>query len=125
MSWKILCFMFLVVFILGSCTGRKRIPSGVLKQDQMIEVMSDILLAEGFSESYLYPDSTRKKEDWMNEEGDKVLAIHHVSKETFMKSYAFYRSRPDMFKVVTDTLYNRSLRNRERIMDPKQRKKME
>jgi len=117
--------VFLLFLILVSCTGRKRIPKGVLPPDKMEKVLYDVLLAEGYAESYLYADTTQTKEDWVIKEMDKVLAIHKVSQETFMKSYDFYKSRPDMLKVIADTMNAKSQRNREKIYDRTYRKKLE
>jgi len=78
--------VLLLLLVLVSCTGRKRIPKGVLPPDKMEKVLYDVLLAEGYAESYLYADSSMSKEAWMNKEMDKVLAIHKVSQETFMSN---------------------------------------
>ena len=124
MNRLILMLMILFLFM-QSCTGRKSIPSDVLKPDKMSKVLYDVLVAEGYTESYLYKDSSRTKEDRMNEELDKVLAIHKVSQETFMKSYDFYKNRPDLFKVITDSLNEKSQRNRERVFDKTIRQTLE
>ena len=115
--------MFL--FLIFSCTGRNRIPSGVLKPDKMEKVMYDVILAEGFAESFLFKDSSRTKEDWVNEEMDKVLAIHSVSQETFMKSYDFYKNRPDLLKPITDTMNAINQRNKDRVFNRDLRKILE
>ena len=117
--------VFLLLLVLVSCTGRKSVPKGVLPPDQMEKVLYDVILAEGYAESYLYADSSMSKEEWMNKEMDKVLAIHKVSQETFMKSYDFYKKRPDMFKVIADTMNAKSQRNREKIYDKTYRKNLE
>ena len=117
--------VLLLLLVLVSCTGRKRIPKGVLPPDKMEKVLYDVLLAEGYAESYLYADSSMTKEAWMNKEMDKVLAIHKVSQETFMKSYDFYKDRPDMLKVIADTMNAKSQRNREKVYDRTYRKNLE
>jgi hypothetical protein len=121
LKWLIL---LLLTFVF-SCTGRNTIPSGILKQDQMEKVLYDVLIAEGYSETYLYKDSSHKKEYWMNEQLDKVLAIHKVSQETFMKSYDFYKNRPDLLKPIMDTMDAKSRRNRDKIYDKDLRQTLE
>ena len=116
--------VILLLFML-SCSGRQYIPSGVLKPEKMEKVMYDVILAEGFAESYLFIDSSRTKEEWMNRELDTVLAIHKVSQETFMKSYDFYKKRPDLLKPIIDTINEKSQRNRERVYDRSIRKTLE
>ncbi len=115
----------LVLLLACSCTGRKHIPSGILKPAQMENVLNDVVVAEGYAESYLFKDSSKTKEDWMNGELDKVLAIHKVSQETFLKSYDFYKHRPDLLKPITDSINERSQRNRERTFDRTIRKTLE
>jgi len=122
---RLILMLMILLLLMQSCTGRKNIPSEVLKPDKMSKVMYDVLVAEGYSESYLYKDSSRTKEDWMNEELDKVLAIHKVSQETFMKSYDFYKNRPDLFKVIADSMNEKSQRNRERVFDKTIRQTLE
>jgi Domain of unknown function (DUF4296) len=122
---KLLLFSFVLLLIMLSCNGRKHIPSGILKPDKMERVLYDIIVAEGYAESYLFKDSSKTKEEWMNQEVDKVLAIHKVSQETFMKSYDFYKSRPDLFKPVADSMYEKSQRNRERVFDKTIRETLE
>ncbi len=114
---KPLFLSFLLLFLMLSCNGRKHIPSGILEPEKMEKVMHDVLVAEGYAESYLYKDSSKTKVEWMNRELDKVLAIHKVSQETFMKSYDFYKDRPDLFKPIADTMNEKSQRNRERVFD--------
>jgi Domain of unknown function (DUF4296) len=116
--------VLLLLFIL-SCSGRHYIPSGVLKPEKMEKVLYDVILAEGYAESYLFIDSSRTKEEWMNGELDTVLAIHKLSQETFMKSYDFYKKRPDLLKPIMDTINEKSVRNRERVYDRSIRKTLE
>jgi hypothetical protein len=122
---KQLLLPFVLLILVLSCTGRKHIPSGILEPEKMEKVMYDVIVAEGYAESYLYKDSSKTREEWMNGELDKVLAIHKVSQETFMKSYGFYKDRPDLFKPIADTMNEKSQRNRERVFDRTVREKLE
>ena len=115
----------LLLTFIFSCTGRNTIPSGILKPDQMEKVLYDVLIAEGYSETFLYKDSSQNKEYWMDEQLDKVLAIHKVSQETFMKSYDFYKNRPDLLKPIADTMDAKSRRNRDKIYDKELRQTLE
>jgi len=42
-----------------------------------------------------------------------------------MKSYDFYKDRPDMLKVIADTMNAKSQRNREKVYDRTYRKNLE
>ena len=122
---KLVSMSLVLLFVMLSCTGRKHIPSGILKPDKMEKVLYDVIVAEGYAESYLFKDSSKTKVEWMNQEVDKVLAIHKVSQETFMKSYDFYKSRPDLFKPIADSMNEKSQRNRERVFDKTIRETLE
>jgi hypothetical protein len=115
----------LLLMLVFSCTGRNTIPPGVLNQDQMEKVLYDVIIAEGYTETFLYKDSSQNKEFWMNGQLDKVLAIHKVSQETFMKSYDFYKNRPDLLKPIMDTMDAKSRRNRDKIYDKELRQTLE
>jgi hypothetical protein len=98
-----------------SCTSRKKIPSGIIKQEMMGEILWDVALAEEYTINYLSKDSSVSREEKVTAEFEKILLVHGVSQEKFRKSLGFYKSRPDLMKVMMDTLYTRSQRNREQI----------
>jgi hypothetical protein len=106
---------FLILVVLASCTNRKKIPSGIIRQEMMGEILWDMALAEEYTINYLIKDTLVTKEEKVTAEFEKILAIHSVSQEKFRKSLGFYKSRPDLMKVMMDTLHNRSQRNREQI----------
>jgi hypothetical protein len=100
-----------------SCGNRDKVPADVFGQDKMGKVFTDILLAESFAEGYLLIDTTRTRDEAFTGELNKVLAIHKISQEEFQRSLSFYKSRPDLYKVIIDTAYNRAQRNRDHIYD--------
>jgi len=104
--------MFVLCF---SCSNRKQIPSNILGQEAMVKILFDIALAEEFAISYKVKDSKTDKDSAIAIEVNKVLKIHKISQEKFRTSYQFYKSRPDLFKLIVDTVYSRSLREREKL----------
>lgn len=68
-------------------------------------VLWDIIQAERFSVLFLLKDSAK-----MNVQLEKfklyeqVFAIHKISKDDFIKSYKYYLSRPDISKVIFDSI---------------------
>ncbi|HEX3767143.1 MAG TPA: DUF4296 domain-containing protein, partial [Puia sp.] len=47
-----------------------------------------------------------------------VFKIHHVTRETFEKSYQFYESRPDMNKTIFDSLSAYANRHKTELYRP-------
>jgi Domain of unknown function (DUF4296) len=99
------------------------VTSRVLNQDEMADVLNDIALAEGFVESYLYKDSTLNKDSATQAEVDKALQLRKVETDLFVRSYRYYQSNPNLFKIVVDTANARASRNRDksysrRVLNP-------
>ncbi len=115
---------FILVLLLGSCAKKDKIPAGVLGPEKMERVMTDVLLAESFAEGYLVMDTTRTRDQIFSKELNKVLAIQKLSEGEFRRSWNFYKSRPDLFKVIVDSAYNSAQRNREYIYDDSKKKRM-
>jgi hypothetical protein len=85
----------------------------VLNQDEMADILNDISLAEGFVESYLYKDSMLNKDSAVQAEIDKALQLRQVSTSLFTRSYKYYQSHPDQFKLIADTANARASRARD------------
>jgi hypothetical protein len=49
-------------------------------------------------------DSTKDQKEESAILYEKIFDIHSTTKETFQKSLAFYQRRPDLFKVISDSL---------------------
>jgi Domain of unknown function (DUF4296) len=111
----------LFTFIILSCGSNDKVPKDVLEPQKMERVMTDILMAESFSESYLLLDTTKKRDEWFTGELNKVLAINQISQDQFRKSMDFYKSRPDIFKVIIDSINAKGQRNRDKIYDMQKR----
>lgn len=114
-----------VVLALGltACSDKNRIPSDVLGRDEMQAVMWDMIQADRYAAMFFPSDSVRKK-DIKTETlklYDQVFQIHKISQEEFVKSYKFYLSRPDISKMMFDSIY--SFANRKREEDAKKQMK--
>ena len=107
-------FLAFVLLFFISCSTGYDIPSNIIKPSSMADILVDISIAEGFSESYLYKDSLSKKDSILKKEISRVLQIHNISPSEFSKNYKFYSSRPDYFKVVMDSANARIIRGKEK-----------
>lgn len=107
-------FVFFLVVLLMGCTDTTNIPKGVLPKQKMEALLWDLIQADRFSALFLLKDSTQINIHAENLQlYNRVLQIHHLSKEEFTKSYRFYLSRPDITKVIFDTISARAERQRE------------
>jgi len=86
------------------CVRDNKIPKGILSQNEMHKVMWDLMRADAYLSNFIMPDSTKNLKNETAILYEKVFAIHSINEETFKKSMAFYESRPDLFKVVSDSL---------------------
>ncbi len=116
--------ILVILALFFSCKSRDSIPEGVLGTQKMEKVMTDMLMSESFAESYLLLDTTKKRDEWFTGELNKVLAIQDVTQDQFRKSLNYYKTRPDLFKVIIDTINARALRNRDRVYDMKEKKRL-
>jgi hypothetical protein len=86
----------------------------------MENVMLDMILADRFAERFILKDSARK--DVKAETFklyNQVFAIHNVTNEEFFESYKFYLRRPDLGKIVFDSVAVRANRLKEKEYQPK------
>jgi hypothetical protein len=117
-------FLFIGLFLAhaSSCSRSRRIPADVIGKEEMGRLLFDIGMAEGHTEVYLYRDSAKSKDSLLRTELDRVLAIHGIGQEEFLRSYRFYKSRPSLFKEVVDTLQARSQRDQQKMYAPRQKR---
>jgi hypothetical protein len=112
MRLSIVLIGFLLFFY--SCKNDNNIPSNILVPNLMADILVDIAIAEGFSESYLFKDTLSKKDSVLKKEISKVLQTHNIKQQQFSNSYQFYASRPNLYKVVMDSANARIIRGKEK-----------
>jgi len=122
MKIKISTIALLVSLLLGCGNA---VPGDVLQPKQMEEVLMDLIVVDSYSDAVATLNSRDKKVEWLSKEADKVLKIRNISKDKFLKSYDFYKGRPDLLKVIVDTLQVRAQRNKDKIYDMKRFKEIE
>jgi hypothetical protein len=109
-------FWLLILFLAVSCTNKDSLPRGIIPKDKMEKILWDMIMADQYSTQYLVRDSARKnpKMETMKLYAE-VFQIHHVSKEEFQKSFSYYLGRPDLTKIMFDSLSAQSNRHREEL----------
>jgi len=98
-----LLFISLIILTFG-CIQDKKIPKDVLPQNEMRKIMWDLIRADAYVSAFVMKDSTKDQKRESAILYEKIFDIHSTTRETFKKSLAFYESRPDLFKAISDSL---------------------
>ena len=112
------CLLTAALIFFAGCSNNDRIPNDIIGKEKMEGILWDMILADRFSSQFLAKDSAKidvKKETLVLYE--QVFQIHKVKKEEFIKSYKYYLSRPDITKVLFDTLASRSNRRKNAVYE--------
>jgi len=96
-------FISLIILNFG-CIQDKKIPKDVLPQNEMRKIMWDMIRADAYVSTFIMKDSTRDQKTESAILYEKIFDIYSTTRETFKKSLAFYESRPDLFKAISDSL---------------------
>ncbi len=110
---KVVSFI-MMTFILFGCTNTTKVPDDILPKTKMELVLWDIIQAERFSSLYLLKDSAKRSVQLEKFKlYHQVFDLHKVSKDDFIKSYKYYLGRPDLAKVIADSMSAKAERQRE------------
>jgi hypothetical protein len=94
----------ILVFSLIACSESKKTPENVLKPEKFQKVLTDVLLADALSTERSFKDTSVKIKDVNAAYFLKIFEIHGTTKNEFMRSYNFYLSRPDLLRVISDSV---------------------
>lgn len=117
--------LILIFCLFIACRDKSKTPSDVLPKEKMEKVLWDMMLADRFASQFVAKDTAKKDSTRKNltEETFKVYAevfsLNNISREEFVKSYKFYMTRPDLSKVIMDTILQRANRLKEESYKPR------
>jgi hypothetical protein len=103
-SWRIAPLLMIIFFI--SCSGEKKhIPSDIILQDEMADILTDVHLAEASTDNRgtTMPQINRM----MATKYDSLFRRHHVTFEQFKSSYNFYLDHPDYLSDIYTEVVNK------------------
>lgn len=100
---RFLLFITLILLTFG-CIQDKKLPKDIIPQNEMRKIMWDLMRADAYVATFIMKDSTRNQKSESAILYEKIFDIHSTSREAFKKSLAFYESRPDLFKAISDSL---------------------
>jgi hypothetical protein len=86
------------------CIRDKKIPKGIISQNEMRKIMWDLMRADAYVSDFIMKDSTRNQKAESAILYEQIFKMHSTTEEAFIKSRDFYLSRPDLLKVITDSL---------------------
>lgn len=110
---KLSTCLFLAVITVFACKSKK--ASTLLSKEQMINMITEVSLAEAYAETYVLKDSSLKKDSVLRSELQRVYQVNKITPETFAESYKYYSSNTILFKQIIDSAYTRAYRNKDRI----------
>lgn len=112
--------IFGMILWLASCTNRTSIPANIIPLDSMQKIMKDLIVAGEYSIEYISKDSTKRDKVKANQDLlETIFKIHYTTKDIFKKSLSFYESRPDLNKIIFDSLAADANRHRPELYAPK------
>ena len=111
--------VFFIVILFAACSNRSAVPADIIPLDSMTMIMRDIIIANEYSMANIPKDSTKRDKILANQQLlDGVFKIHHITRESFQNSYHFYESRPDMNKMIFDSLSAYANRHKAELYRP-------
>ncbi len=111
--------IFFMVACLSACSDRSSVPKDILPTDSMRTIMRDIIIADGYSTQIISKDSSRHDKMKASEDLlEAVFKIHHTTRAAFTRSLSFYESRPDLNKMIFDSLAAEANRRKPDLFAP-------
>ena len=102
--------VFAIIFcaFLVSCGNKQAVPKDVLPVKTMTDIMWDNMLADELVNNRYNPDTANKRFDTSVVLYNQVAKLHGTTTVQFKKSMRYYQTRPDLLKVILDTLQRRA-----------------
>jgi Domain of unknown function (DUF4296) len=96
--------LLLYVSCVVACSETKKPPANVLGPEKFQKILTDVILADALSTERSFKDTSLKIKDANAVYFLKIFELHGVTKNEFMRSYNFYLSRPDLLRVISDSV---------------------
>ena len=105
--------LIIVVAFFFSCSDSNN-PTDILPADKMRLVVFDMLRADEYLNNFILKDTLLNREKEAIKLYEQVFLIHKTNAADFYKSYRYYQARPDINKVLIDSLDALAVRKRQR-----------
>lgn len=100
--------LLMLTLFLAACSGKQRVPGDIVPVNKMQNVLWDIMKSDEFIIHQSLKDSALKKHQESIRLYKHVLNTHNISEEDFKKSMNFYQKRPDLLKIILDSLQKKA-----------------
>ena len=80
----------------------------MLPPEKMEKVVVDFIKADELSSVISDKDTAVNRQKKRYQLYNRVLQIHKITQKEFQKNLLFYQSRPDLLKVVLDSLHEKT-----------------
>ena len=95
----------IVLVIFFSCTQQTKVPKNILPPDKMEKLLLDIMKADELVNLKKADSSTKDSFD-RGSLYKTIFALHKTDKQKFRKSFIFYETHPDLFKIILDSIHS-------------------
>ena len=109
-------FLLLSITLLLSCSAEKQKKPVILTPAQMEKVVWDIMQVDQYVNSYISRDTLKDLNKERLQLYLKVFQLHKISKEDFNASVKHYASKPDLMKVIFDSLSSKGEMQRRKLI---------
>ena len=110
-------FVIIISLFYFSCKSDIQVPKDILPPEKMEKVMLDMVWADELLNRQAYSDSVAKTLLGRISLYQSVFTAHKIKKEQFQKSLNFYQNRPDLLKIVLDSMQSEAKRIEEKRND--------
>jgi len=104
--------VFAAALVLASCGNKKNLPAEILPPAKMQAVLWDVFRADAFTSDFIRKDTLKKPEAELAKLQLQIFAVHKVTKESFYKSYEYYKTHPDIMQPFLDSMIARFTREK-------------
>jgi hypothetical protein len=107
----------LIILFVAGCTEHDKTPSGIIPKDKMQKIFWDMVQADRFVNTYIMTqrDTLPVKKEKAAEFYEKVFRLHGITREEFIKSYKYYLGRPDLTRLMFDSIAAKAERRRPEV----------
>lgn len=92
---------FLVLILLAACSGNKT-PDGIIAQDEMTNLLTDIHIVDGSMYNMMQGPDTLYK--YSTDKYRYVFSKYHTDSVQFKKSFQYYSSHPEKLQVMYEQI---------------------
>ena len=114
MRWIAGC---LAILFIAGCTDHSKIPPDIIPQEKMKKIMWDMVQADRYVNFYIMTqkDSLPVKKEKAALFYENVFRLYGINRDEFLKSYKFYMGRPDLTKLMFDSISAQGERRRAEV----------